>query len=166
VTQLIDMTGRRCGRLVVLSRGANTKAGVMWMCRCDCGREKAVLGEHLRRERVRSCGCLRGEISSEFLKRSNRTHGMYGTPTYRSYRSMISRCSPTHVCSHRYFERGITICGRWDPAKGGIFENFLADMGERPPDRSLDRIDPDGNYEPANCRWATASEQARNKSAR
>ena len=72
---------------------------------------------------------------------------------------MIHRCTePTDIGWRYYGGRGITVCARWRS-----FENFLADMGERPEDRTLDRIDPDGNYEPGNCRWATASEQRRNQ---
>jgi len=89
-----------------------------------------------------------------------KTHGMYKSITYSSWRSMIHRC--TNVKGRQYPDyggRGITVHEDWRK-----FENFLADMGERPSrDYSLDRIDNDGNYEPSNCRWATRSEQQKNK---
>jgi hypothetical protein len=86
-------------------------------------------------------------------------HGMHATRTYKSWRSMINRCTNPNTPGYAsYGGRGITVCDRWL-----IFEPFLADMGVRPEGRTLDRINNDGNYEPGNCRWATRFEQQRNK---
>lgn len=85
------------------------------------------------------------------------------TPTWKTWVRMIGRCTrSTEDHFHRYGGRGITVCDRWLGPDG--FANFLSDMGERPKDRTLDRKDNDGNYEPSNCRWATRDEQNFNKS--
>ncbi len=79
--------------------------------------------------------------------------------TYNSWRAMIQRCTQsTHEQYPNYGGRGITVCEAWRD-----FKNFLADMGERPYRKTLDRIDPNGHYEPANCKWSTAKQQAKNK---
>src|SRR5690349_13055815 len=87
------------------------------------------------------------------------THGMSHTPTYRVWQAMIRRCSsPNDKTRNLYGGRGIQVCERWRD-----FANFYRDMGPRPDGLTLDRINVDGNYEPGNCRWATYSEQNRNR---
>lgn len=155
------VAGQVVGRLTVLERkGTNRHGHPVWLCRCECGVEKRLTSCNLSGSRpVRSCGCLR----RDFGKQGTHGHTLNGkrSPTYNSWRSMRRRCnSPNYRQYNLYGGRGITICPRWDS-----FENFLADMGERPEGTSLDRIDHDGNYEPSNCRWATPKEQAANRRA-
>jgi hypothetical protein len=140
-----DMAGLRFGMLVVVARA---KPGA-WLCRCDCGCEKVIRRSALKGGTTRSCGC-----SSVALRLSApRYHHRTRSPAWRSWSHMIWRCRT----DARYAGRGIAVCERWRE-----FANFLADMGERSPGTSLDRINNDGNYEPGNCRWATQAVQCGN----
>lgn len=161
-----NIAGKRFGRLIARDfvelrpRGSMKRA--IWRCVCDCGSETDVAGTDLRSGNTRSCGCLLVDV----VKEVSRTHGHASnngrfSGAYRSWRSMVQRCrDPRSNNWHNYGARGIRVCERWEQ-----FENFLADMGDRPEGGSLERIDPNGHYEPGNCKWIPRSEQAKNTRA-
>lgn len=160
---LRNRVGLVVGRLTVVGRAENSPHGhTRWTCLCECGTVTIVTAPALKGAKTRSCGCLAREASRR-TGFANRRHGnargvAQSTRTYNSWFHMIQRCTDPRSEHWRYWgARGIAVCERWR-----TFENFLADMGERPPDRTLDRINNDGNYEPGNVRWATAAEQSRN----
>ena len=117
-----------------------------WLFRCDCGTEKVIRYWSVRSGLVKACGCL--------LKK----HGMTNTKTYNSWIAMKKRClDKNHISYKNYGGRGIIICSEWLK-----FENFYSDMGKRPKNKSLDRVDNNGNYCKDNCRWATKKQQMNN----
>jgi hypothetical protein len=155
----IDVTGQRFGRLVVTAlAGINKHGEARWSCTCDCGNASVVGGHKLRSGQTVSCGCFARSRASA----TKRKHGYHGSPTYASWLSMKGRClRPTDPSYAEYGGRGITVHAPWIDS----FELFLAEVGERPPGTTLDRIDNDRGYEPGNVRWSTAKEQANNRRA-
>ena len=149
---VIDEMEKRYGRLTVIRRAKNRGTRAMWYCLCNCGNHATVSGTNLRSGHTQSCGCL--------MRDAVTTHGLGNSPEYAAWARMKQRCYNEH--NHRfaqYGKRGITIDPRWNK-----FEDFLEDMGRRPsPNHSLDRVDNDGPYSPANCRWATWTQQERNR---
>lgn len=153
-----DISGKKFGSLVAISRLPNKKTNAVWLCRCDCGQEIPVFLSNLSRGHTQSCGCTK----KERISIKNSTHGLSKTSAeYNSWLSMKSRCyNPNNQDYHLYGGRGISVCDRWLNS----FENFLSDMGAKPSSKhSLERKMVNEIYGPENCIWGTVKEQSRNK---
>lgn len=160
-----NLTGQQFGRLV-----AQWPAGIvpdrrtLWLCLCECGQTALVRDNNLITGNTKTCGCSYKNPTDPRKAPTLRIihgHARYKnwSLTYKSWACMLQRCTnPNEIGYHRYGGRGITVYEPW-----ANFVNFLADMGERPVGTTIDRINPDGNYEPGNCRWATPKEQRLNQ---
>lgn len=152
------MVGRKFGLLTVLGR--SERGGSYWDCLCSCGSLKQVRSDHLKGEKVHSCGCQKGALISKKRARHGHARTDGQSPTYNSWIAMRNRCNnPNHQSFPFYGARGIRVCESWMTS----FETFLSDMGVRPDGMTLDRIDNDGHYEPSNCRWSEQPEQMQNQ---
>ena len=146
--------GERFGKLIVigLSKRRASNKSILRECVCDCGKETEVQLSNLKSGATKSCGCLMKKGNSSTHKDSN-------SPTYISWSSMRTRCKNPNASNYnRYGGSGVSICPEWDS-----YIQFKQDMGERPVDTSIDRINPYGNYEPSNCQWANVNQQRSNR---
>lgn len=163
--KLIDLTGKRFGRLTVIGKAdditdINGRVFHTWKCKCDCGNiVDSVRTYYLTNGQKKSCGCFQNESNSEVhTKHCKRKTRLYGI-----WQSMKTRCNNKN---HKYFKnyggKGINVCKEWTDDFQAFYDwamsNGYADG------LSIDRIDSKGNYEPSNCRWATPMEQTRNRS--
>lgn len=161
-----SLVGKRVGLLTVTCLAGLTKSGQkLWNCDCECGNKHVVRIDFLNKGRIKSCGCLHKKAVTKHGHADSQKNGRRTTPspTYSSWRSMLSRCNNSNATSYQYYGgRGITVCERWLHS----FENFLADMGPRPDGMTLDRENTNGSYAADNCRWSTPKQQANNRRLR
>lgn len=151
-----DFTPETFGRLTTLGPAFRIGKESWQVCKCQCDNMVVVRTGHVNSGGTTSCGCYHREV---MVVRSTK-HGLREHSLYKTWNSMIQRCcNSKHPYYADYGGRGITVCDRWRES----FLNFLADMGERPENCSIDRIDNSRGYEPGNCRWATQKEQCNNQ---
>lgn len=153
--------GEKYGRLTVASLEGRRHAKKLWRCNCECGGSTVTTTQKLRSGHTKSCGCYAREVSSKngILNASHGHARSKNSRTYSTWKAMMTRCTNEKAKSYaKYGGRGINVCERWR-----VFDNFLADMGERPEGTTIDRINNHAGYSVENCRWATPAQQSRNQ---
>ena len=148
-----DLRGKTFGKLTVLEEDGRIGANVAWICKCECGKKIRVKANSLLSGNTSSCGCGRIEAITK--------HNQTGTPLFNVWRNMIERCTnPNYKTYKDYGGRGIKVCDEWREFEPFYTWSISNGYGKG---LSIDRINVNGNYEPSNCRWATAKQQSRNR---
>lgn len=161
MSHLIDITGKRFGKLIVLKKMPSlpTNTNTRWLCKCDCGNLTEIAGCHLKGGKIVSCGCVR---DFDFYSKLSTKHGFSGTPLHDIWCAMKDRCYlKSNGGYHNYGGRGIRVCKKW---KNNFlsFRKWALENGWES-GLTIERIRVNGNYEPTNCKWATMAEQSLNK---
>ena len=153
----LDLNSKVFGRLGVVAKCDPKGDGAIWWdCECQCGQKKEVRGSDLNRGFVQSCGCWKAE-----MPKTRATHGASGTRLYRIWQAMKDRTGNSNASRYAYYGgRGIYLCQEWHYFEA--FQKWSLSNGYRD-DLSIDRINNNGNYEPANCQWATQQTQVHNR---
>lgn len=156
----LDISNKKFNRLTAIERDfSKTRPEPYWLFKCECGEVTSVIKNVVMTGKVKSCGCWHRDESRERMVEMNTTHGLSGTNTYSIWQGIKDRClNPDSAAYVNYGGRGITICDRWLD-----YLNFLEDMGDRPKDMSIDRINNEKGYSPDNCKWSTRLEQNNNR---
>lgn len=159
MSKINDLTGKKFGRLkVVRYYGSNKNGRALWLCQCECGNTKVIVGNSLINKATISCGCYNKEHS----KNIHTKHNMSYSKIYKVWNGMKTRCYNKNFLYYcNYGGRGIKICDEWKNDFSKFYE-WAINNGYKE-GLTIDRINNDGNYEPNNCRWVTRAEQNRNK---
>lgn len=159
--KLIDLTGQRFGRLIVVKQMPAVKRRAQWLCVCDCGAEKIVPAGHLMYGHTKSCGCLRKD---QMRESASTLDGHCGEKLHGVWNAMKQRCQNPRSRDYKFYGlRGIRVCDAWQNYL--TFRTWALANGYAE-GLTIDRIDPDGNYEADNCRWITIQEQQKNRRPR
>jgi len=161
------MIGEKFNRLTVIAEAEKLRyknqTVKRFLCQCECGNEKVIIGAHIRNGKIKSCGCYNVEVATERGRKQMERHGNYYHPLWQTYTGMLRRCYNEKREDYKWYGgRGIKVDDVWLGNEG--FDNFVRDMGPKPDlHYSIDRLDVDKNYGAENCRWSTPKEQANNR---